>query len=90
MVRLSVLVLCLASSLAFGQGGPSRTYGRAEGLLNLNPQCLLQDREGYLSWVGTQNGLFRYDGGRFLAFVEPPKASPVPSASTPSINRPTE
>lgn len=39
----------------------------SEGLGNLNVICMLQDRAGFL-WMGTQNGLFRYDGSRFLEF----------------------
>jgi len=42
-------------------------YGSSEGLSNLNVRCLFQDQTGYI-WVGTDNGLFRYDGGRFRAF----------------------
>ena len=38
-----------------------------EGLGNLNIACLVQDQTGYL-WVGTQNGLYRYDGTRFQSF----------------------
>ena len=34
---------------------------------NLAVQVVLQDRAGFL-WVGTQNGLYRYDGSRFAAF----------------------
>ena len=44
-------------------------YGQEEGLQNLAVQAVLQDREGFL-WVGTQNGLFRYDGSRFKAFTK--------------------
>lgn len=39
--------------------------GRDDGLADLNVQALLQDRTGFL-WVGTDNGLFRYDGRRFV------------------------
>ena len=39
----------------------------SEGLGNLNVLCMLQDHAGFL-WMGTQNGLFRYDGSRFLEF----------------------
>jgi ligand-binding sensor domain-containing protein len=42
-------------------------YGQAEGLTNLSATALEQDATGFL-WVGTQNGLFRYDGSRFDAF----------------------
>jgi signal transduction histidine kinase/ligand-binding sensor domain-containing protein/CheY-like chemotaxis protein len=41
-----------------------RSYGQSDGLANLSVECLYQDRDGFL-WVGTQNGLFRYDGRRF-------------------------
>ena len=51
-------------------------YGQEEGLQNLAVQSVLQDREGFL-WVGTQNGLFRYDGSRFKAFT---KADGLPGA----------
>ena len=44
-------------------------YGQEEGLQNLAVQVVLQDRQGFL-WVGTQNGLFRYDGSRFKAFTK--------------------
>ena len=44
-----------------------RQYGSEEGLTNLAINCLLQDRTGYI-WVGTDNGLFQYDGGRFQGF----------------------
>lgn len=42
-------------------------YGEEEGLQNLAVQVVHQDRAGFL-WVGTQNGLFRYDGNRFVGF----------------------
>ncbi len=42
-----------------------RTY--VEGLGNLNVMSLYQDPTGFL-WIGTQGGLFRYDGYRFAEF----------------------
>ncbi len=50
-----------------GQRYNFKFYGEEEGLQNLAVQVLLQDRAGFL-WVGTQNGLFRFDGSRFAAF----------------------
>lgn len=38
-----------------------------EGLGNLNVNCIAQDQSGYL-WVGTENGLYRYDGRAFRQF----------------------
>jgi signal transduction histidine kinase/ligand-binding sensor domain-containing protein/ActR/RegA family two-component response regulator len=43
-----------------------RNYGPDEGL-NTAVSRLLQDRTGFL-WVGTGDGLFRYDGARFQRF----------------------
>jgi signal transduction histidine kinase/CheY-like chemotaxis protein/ligand-binding sensor domain-containing protein len=42
-------------------------YGQAEGLTNLSATALVQETAGFL-WIGTQNGLFRYDGARFDVF----------------------
>jgi signal transduction histidine kinase/CheY-like chemotaxis protein/ligand-binding sensor domain-containing protein len=44
-----------------------RAFGREAGLRSLEIQCLYQDRTGFL-WVGTQNGVYRYDGGRFTPY----------------------
>jgi PAS domain S-box-containing protein len=63
-----VMTACFASPPSlFGQRYTFKFYGEDEGLRNLAPQCLLQDRSGFL-WVGTQDGLYRYDGRRFRAF----------------------
>ncbi|WP_461451588.1 two-component regulator propeller domain-containing protein [Mucilaginibacter sp.] len=37
------------------------------GLSDLNPTCILQDSRGFI-WIGTCNGLNRYDGYKFLVF----------------------
>ena len=44
-----------------------RQFGPSDGLTNLGVNCLFQDHTGYL-WVGTDNGLFRYDGNTFQSF----------------------
>ena len=50
-----------------GQRYNFKFYGEEEGLQNLAVQVVAQDRAGFL-WVATQNGLFRYDGNRFVGF----------------------
>jgi diguanylate cyclase (GGDEF)-like protein len=50
---------CLAQQLSFSTV--------TQGLGNLNVNCIAQDRSGYL-WVGTENGLYRYDGRQFTQF----------------------
>lgn len=56
-------VLSLALPM-LGQRFSFREYGPGDGLEAASVEHLLQDRTGYL-WVGTQSGLFRYDGARF-------------------------
>ena len=41
-----------------------REYGQADGLDNLTVRALAQDPAGFL-WLGTDNGLYRFDGTRF-------------------------
>lgn len=62
-----LVVLFLSLQGSFAQRYSFREY--IDGLGNLNVACLAQDRTGYL-WVGTQNGLYRYDGGQFLKYGE--------------------
>ena len=45
-----------------------RQFGQADGLSQPFIYCLLQDRQGYL-WLGTAEGLVRYDGARFVTFT---------------------
>ncbi|HJW34333.1 MAG TPA: two-component regulator propeller domain-containing protein [Holophagaceae bacterium] len=44
-------------------------YGSEQGLSSLSVTAFTQDREGYL-WVGTEEGLFRFDGRRFRGLGE--------------------
>lgn len=42
-------------------------FGQNEGLGNLTVTALTQDPSGYL-WIGTENGLYRYNGAEFRRF----------------------
>jgi diguanylate cyclase (GGDEF)-like protein len=53
------------SPLCWAQRYSFREY--SQGLGNPNVTCIQQDRTGYL-WVGTQNGLYRYDGSQFQRY----------------------
>ncbi len=61
---MSGLLLAMSAS---AQRYSFKYYGHDQGLSNLAVTCLLQDRAGFL-WVGTENGLHRYDGLRFTGF----------------------
>jgi signal transduction histidine kinase/ligand-binding sensor domain-containing protein len=51
----------------FAQRYSFKLYSGSQGLGNLATLCLLQDSTGYL-WIGTQHGLYRYDGAHFTTF----------------------
>jgi len=45
-----------------------QVFGEDQGLGSLTITRLVPDHQGAL-WIGTENGLYRYDGHRFLAFT---------------------
>jgi len=69
MLALGCLLPALAAAVSPLPEGriPFQTYGASQGLGNLAIWCLEQDADGFL-WVGTEDGLFRYDGLRFQGF----------------------
>ncbi len=64
---LGILIAVAGASCLSAQRYSFKFYGEDEGLQDLRVQAVLQDRAGFL-WVGTQNGLYRYDGSRFTGF----------------------
>src|SRR6478736_5994987 len=67
-----ILLIALGAASFFAPSAVAQRYsfkfyGEDEGLRNLGVQVVVQDRTGFL-WVGTQNGLFRYDGEHFKEF----------------------
>lgn len=48
-----------------------KTYNINNGLPSNGTTCALKDRNGFL-WVGTQNGLCRFDGYSFKTFINVP------------------
>jgi signal transduction histidine kinase/CheY-like chemotaxis protein/ligand-binding sensor domain-containing protein len=59
------LVLSWLSSVCIAQQYSFQDY--VDGLGNLSVNCMLQDRSGFL-WIGTESGLYQYDGSRFWQF----------------------
>jgi diguanylate cyclase (GGDEF)-like protein len=76
---LAVLMACSCwqCELAAAEQVPLRHYGQADGLANQAVTSIEQDGSGYL-WVGTENGLFRFDGVRFQRYA---KRDGLPEAS---------
>ena len=64
MRHLLYIVALLLSWTATAMEGRFVHYGSAEGLPSGSVYALAQDADGYL-WVGTRNGLARFDGARF-------------------------
>ena len=44
-----------------------QSVGENFGLNSLTPACILQDQDGFI-WIGTPNGLLRFDGNHVLRF----------------------
>jgi signal transduction histidine kinase/CheY-like chemotaxis protein/ligand-binding sensor domain-containing protein len=63
----ALLLLCWFPGDCTAQQYSFRDY--VDGLGNLSVNCLLQDRSGFL-WIGTESGLYQYDGSRFWQFGE--------------------
>lgn len=55
------------AAVATAQTLPLRHYDVPEGLTNSRVNCLYQDQRGYL-WIGTWEGLSRFDGVEFVQF----------------------
>lgn len=68
LLLLSLLGLAQLSHSAPGPQAFLRQFGPAQGLSQPFIYCLLQDRQGYL-WLGTAEGLVRYDGSRFTTLT---------------------
>jgi signal transduction histidine kinase/CheY-like chemotaxis protein/streptogramin lyase len=81
-LRSSILALLLVAAMS-AQRYSFKEYGQDAGLTNLDVYCLMQDRTGFL-WVGTQNGLFRYDGRQFRAYT---KAQGLPSVQIEALHQ---
>src|SRR5664279_5403976 len=64
LAACAVLVLTL-NCAGVAQQYSFRHYGAAEGLQNLAILSLAQDGAGYI-WAGSEGGLYRYDGTRFV------------------------
>ena len=76
---LALLLLAAGRASAKPEPGPPKeppflgrftfhTYGEEEGLSDPSVECVIQDHVGFL-WAGTDDGLFRFDGRRFVKFT---------------------
>ena len=76
MQKLFTSLLILSSAACMAQ--PSTLYFRnlntGNGLSQNKINCIIQDKRGF-TWIGTDDGLNRYDGNRFQVFRHDPSNS---------------
>lgn len=60
-------LLVIVVSTHFPQNEIFKSYTVEDGLSSSDINCLIQDKSGFI-WVGTDNGLNRYDGVEFKVF----------------------
>ena len=75
-----MLLGAFAGSLAQAQEYSFQYLGVDQGLGNLGVSSFFQDRDGFI-WVGTENGVYRYDGTRFRTFLRESGLPPTRSVS---------
>lgn len=68
-IKLLAVALALLPLIALGQRQHIRfaRLGTDQGLSQSNAGCMLQDSRGFM-WIGTRDGLNRYDGYRFTVY----------------------
>src|SRR4029078_4943079 len=67
LVTINASLLLLAWSGIKAQSYHFKKYQVENGLSNNTVSCILQDKKGFL-WVGTRDGLNRFDGYNFKVF----------------------
>src|SRR5689334_6628586 len=90
VVCLTLLAVCATRSWSANNATPApshlngatfQSWSTEDGLPQSSVQAILQTRDGYL-WVGTMNGLARFDGVRFRTYT----AANTPELFSDSIN----
>ena len=83
-----LIVLCISafenvSAFPFSDKSPiilqSQSFGVPQGLSQSTVTSIVQDHDGYI-WIGTLNGLNRFDGREFKHFYADDSASGLPSS----------
>ncbi|MFZ6778730.1 ligand-binding sensor domain-containing protein [Undibacterium sp. Ji83W] len=75
-----LLILVMWAAPVRSQQIPLRYYTQLDGLSNLSVSAMESDGDGYI-WVGTENGLFRYNGAEFRRYAKA-EGLPDPFVST--------
>jgi signal transduction histidine kinase/ligand-binding sensor domain-containing protein len=67
-IALIIFILCISLQLYAQQQVFFETLTQNDGLSDNRVTCFLKDKTGFL-WVGTKNGLNRYNGFNFSVFI---------------------
>ncbi|MCK5086465.1 MAG: hypothetical protein KAQ90_03045, partial [Melioribacteraceae bacterium] len=68
---MSIIVLVILTSITSAQKFEPENISIPHGLSNAEVKCIYQDRYGLL-WIGTPDGLNKYDGYNFRVFKNIP------------------
>ncbi|MFO8236328.1 MAG: two-component regulator propeller domain-containing protein [Bacteroidales bacterium] len=79
LLFISIYFIAATSSLA--QLAHTKSFDVKDGLSQSNVTCLLHDSRGFL-WIGTQDGLNRYDGYEFTTIKQTPSLQNTLSNNT--------
>src|SRR4051812_32301376 len=74
MCRASILILMLLGTRMASSQMPELYFKKLNtenGLSNNRVKCILQDKRGFI-WIGTEDGLNRFDGTNFVIFRHQP------------------
>ena len=75
IIKLIVFVVFLLQALVSKEISPDKLRFKylteENGLTNSFINCISQDRNGFI-WIGTENGLYRYEGYRFKHYLNLP------------------
>jgi signal transduction histidine kinase/ligand-binding sensor domain-containing protein len=77
MKQLFIIILCMCGLIATAQQSSTFTHITREdgtGLASNVVHSLYQDHKGFI-WIGTANGLQRFDGSKFVSFATSKPAS---------------
>ncbi len=64
---LFILLLAVQTGFSQNQNLKFEHIGTADGLSQINVSCIIQDSRGFM-WIGTRDGLNRYDGYKFIIY----------------------
>ena len=67
-IRILLLLLFIQFSHSQYQNIKFERLTSYKGLSSILIKCIVQDDKGFM-WFGTANGLYKYDGNKFTAFL---------------------